>query len=238
MSRAASGAVHSAPPWSLWRALAPPILLWCFLSVGGGVRAAEAQAAPERYDLAVLVLVPSGAPLQVALSYSATVDHERLRADIARIMASVGSQPEGLRIEDAGLGRGTAAVGTAAQFAAPGLLRRDGGTLPVGPIIRALPEWRRMRLGFVLPEGFRFVGPEDTTVDGFSVHLVSDVGAYEYDVERIKETMTPPSPPASGEGGAGPLLLAALAGAPTGFLVGWFLAEGRPRPSSGRSHDT
>lgn len=204
--------------------------------------AAQAPEAPP-YDLTVLVLarpLPGAAQptsALVALSYSQTIEHRRLRAAIEELMARVGGRAAEMLIEDALLEApdstqgGEAHLATAAQFQAPGLVPLSSGMLPVGAVIRSLPDWQHMRLIFVVGDQFVFLGPTGAVADGFAVHLVNRVEAYEYDVERMSERLAPPKG-ADQPGQRPPLLPAALIGAVTGLAAGWLLAGPLSRDST------
>jgi len=102
--------------------------------------------------------------------------------------------------------------------------------LPVGAVIRSLPDWQHMRLAFVVGEQFTFLGPTGAIADGFAVRLINQVAAYEYDVERMSERLTPPREPDL-PARRPPLLPAALIGAVTGLAAGWMLAAPLSRGS-------
>ena len=216
------------------------ILLWlvsaCTTPAAGPAGAAAGQPPePPRCDLTVLVVdrpvtAAHWPPTpQVALSYAHLVDHERLRASIEDLMARGGGSAGQIVIEDAPLEVQTEAtekppeLATAAQFQAPGLVDARSGVLPVGAIIRSLPDWRHMRLIFVVGEGFPFGGPYQTAADGFVLRLINQVEAYEYDVERMSGKLAPAGETSIPERPSAPLLPAALIGAVAGLAAGWLL---------------
>jgi hypothetical protein len=190
---------------------------------------AAAPAGPADYDLMVLVVARDTRFTQVSLSYSRVMDHGLLRESIDEMMARTHGRAEAVVVEDGPLGRGVGPQATAAQFAAPGLLDRESGVLPVGVVARSLPEWQRMRLAFLVEERFPFYGPEDTSADGLVVRLVNAVAAYEYDVERSSGTTVAPAAPVPAQPGAISLLPAVLIGLPTGLLLGWAFGDRRGR---------
>lgn len=208
---------------------------------------ALAAAAP--YDIMVMVAATGDKPPQVAISYASATDQSALRAGIETLGKRAHCRPEQVVIRDAPLARQVAAPGTDAQFLAPGMIDTSG-RLPVGPIVRSLPNWSHMRLVFLLPPNYPFAGPGDVTADGLAVRLVNRVATYEYDVERISEEPSPASVaggPTAGAKGAGKkaapsaaaeasrqVLPAALIGLPSGLLVGWLLYGWRGRRSRAR----
>jgi len=219
------------------------VLLCCFQVAAAA--AAERSADPVRCDLTVLVAAhpseagPSSASALVALSYAHLVDHQRLRAAIADLAARTRAKPSDVLIEDSPLERttsssqGLATLATAAQFQASGLVRPQSGVLPVGGIIRSLPDWRRMRLIFLVGDEFPFRGPHQAAADGFVLRLVNQVAAYEYDVERMSGRISPPEEPSPTGPPAEPLVPAALIGLVTGLAAGWLLG-GPLRGGAGR----
>ena len=193
-------------------------------------RAAEAvESSAPAYDLTVIVLARPPAPTVVALSYSHVVDEARLRAGIATLGERVGVTVAEVRIEEAPLAKGSGALATAAQFLAPGLVEPATGLLPVGAIVRALPEWEHMRIVFIPEEGFRLSGPRDASADGVVVRLVNEMEAYEYDVERMSGKVGPAGEAVPSEAQSVPLLPAIALAVPPGLLLGWLLADRRGR---------
>lgn len=208
------------------------LLLWLLAAAVPGWAAAllGSGSARQPYDLIVLVIAPKEGPATVVASYPQVTDHQALREGVAELGRRARATVSQVQVRDAVLTRETAARGTDAEFAAAGLVR-SGGPLPVGPIVRALPDWRHLRLVFVVEEGFRFAGPTEVALTGFSVRLVSDQAPYEYDVERTtgrpraaptsepgEEAETEP-PPRARRG----VLPAVMIGLPSGLLLGWLL---------------
>ncbi len=185
-------------------------------------------AAPPEHDLTVIVFASDTGPAQVALSYPEVIDHQALADGIRRLAEQTGASVGQVEITDSQQAQGMPGQGTAAQFAAEGLVRVRTGALPVGPIIRSLPHWRRMRLVFMVGDDFPFVGPGDTAADGFVLRLVNRMKPYEYDVERKSGGVAPEEETVEEESGAGALLPAALIGLPAGLIVGWLLGDVRP----------
>jgi hypothetical protein len=183
------------------------------------------------YDLTLLVVSPEAGPAQVAFSYPRVVDHNELSAGIAELARATGAVVSQVEIVDGPLARGSSQEGTAGEFAAAGLIRRQTGALPLGPLIRALPDWHRARLVFVVPGKFGLVGPRDTTADGFLVRLVNDMQPYEYDVERKSVGSGPSAQATEASRRTGPMVSVALIGLPAGFLVGWLLGDRRTGPT-------
>lgn len=214
-----------ARPSALRRANLPLIVLLVLglgLALPAAVRAAEPGGGA--YDLTFLVLARGPQVPEVAVSYSHQIGHDALRAGLEELARRTGARLEGVSISDGPLGREPTPVGTGASFRAPGLLDRRSGALPVGPVARSLPEWRRMRMLFLLDEEFPFRGPGDVAADGFAVSLLSRVAPYEYDVERMTGPAARPAPdrPPAVPPDPGPSpLLAGLVGAPIGFVLGW-----------------
>jgi hypothetical protein len=212
----------------------------------GGLGAAGEAADGVPYDLIVLVYAPEAGPAQVAMSYPKVVDHAAIEQGLVELARRTGARISGVRISNGRQGRGMAEVGTAAEFTATGLLDqlrgRPLGALPVGPMIRSLPEWRHLRLVFMVGEGFPWSGPGTTTADGFSVRLLSGMQPYEYDVERKSSRLAPREVARKRVGAtrraartSGAVLPALLMGLLAGFAIGW-LATGkrqRTRPGSG-----
>jgi hypothetical protein len=189
--------------------------------------AAIAQASPAEYDLTVLVFDRDVASTRIALSYSHTVDHSVLRAAFDELMAGVGGSAEDIVVEDAPMASDVSEVATAAELSARGLLAESSGMLPVGVIVRSLPEWRRMRLVFVLDEEYQFAGPHDAEADGFVIRLLNAMQAYEYDVERNSGPRAAPSTPAGEKAGIISLLPAVVIGIASGFVLGWVFGARR-----------
>jgi len=226
-------------------------MFWAFAACTSlaAASAARLPSSTTPCDLTVLVVARPLAEggqrpaAQVALSYAQPVQHRRLRAGIEELMARVGASAAEIVIRDTPLvphaDPGEAPqLATAAQFQAPGLVPLSGGMLPVGIIIRALPDWRHMRLIFVVGEQFVFLGPTGAVADGFSLRLLNQparpgVEVYEYDVERMSERLAPPKgADQPGPGPGPPLLPAALIGVVTGLAAGWLLAGPLSRGSA------
>jgi len=212
----------------LGRAVGFGAALLLLLSPAAGAGEAVESSAPA-YDLIVIVLSRAPAPTQVALSYSHVVDEARLRAGIETLGERAGVKVSEVRIEEAPLGTGTGSLATAAQFVAPGLMKPETGLLPVGAIVRSLPEWEHMRVVFVPEEGFRLSGPRDASADGVVVRLVNEMEAYEYDVERMSGEVGPAGEAVPSEAHSVPLLPAIALAVPPGLLLGWLLADRRGR---------
>jgi hypothetical protein len=200
-----------------------------------GLSAAEEAAKTAPYDLTVLVYAPDVGPAQVAMSYPKVVDHVAIETGLGELARRTAARIGGVRISDGRQARGMAEVGTAVEFTATGLLDEARGALPVGPIVRSLPEWQHMRLAFMVGERFPWRGPGTTAADGFAVRLLSSMQPYEYDVERKRGRLAPtvvaPQKRAESRAVAPALLMGLLAG----FAIGW-LATGerqRTRPRSG-----
>jgi hypothetical protein len=189
--------------------------------------AAAAEAPPPAHDLIVLVMARSPLPTQVFLSYSHVVDEGRLRSGIAEIGERTGAQLGEVVVEKAPLRKSSEELATAARFAAPGLIRAETGGLPLGAVVRSLPEWEHMRVVFVVDEAFPFAGPKGMAADGYVVRLVGQVEAYEYDVERMSGTMGTAGGSRPSEERSAPVAPAVLIGAAPGLLLGWLLAERR-----------
>ncbi len=204
-------------------------------SAWGGAGAEAPQASPAPYDLTVVVLATGPGPTQVALSYSHQVDHDRLREAIRELCGLVNCQATEVAIRDEPLEGGSSVLCTSAEFGAAGLVRAGRGALPVGPVVRSLPEWRHLRLLFMAGENYPFCGPMDSMVDGFAVRLVNRLVAYEYDVELKGGRVVPPDESAPSDRPREPLLLSALLGAPSGFLFGLIVSTGQHRKSARRA---
>jgi len=201
-----------------------------------------AGTAPRPYDIVVTVMARSPGPTRVIIVYPKVVDHAAVRAGVAQLGRRAGFTPSALAVRDGLVARDLAARGTDVEFGAAGLVPK-AGALPVGPIVRSIPDWEHMRLVFLLDEGYGFTGPTVAAASGFAVRLVNQTGAYEYDVERTTGTGRPPAGPAAPPGlGAGrlrsraeaqsadaepkpsgsrSLLPAVLIGLPSGLLAGW-----------------
>ncbi len=219
------------PVAALWWALAT-------LASAVGLCAAPGRVA-DGYDCTVIVFAPDAGPAQVALSYPTVIDHTTLREGIQSLAQATGASIRQVEVEDGQQARGGPAKGTAAQFTADGLLRPHTGALPVGPIIRSLPHWHRMRLAFMVGEQFTFAGPSDASADGFVVRLVNRMKPYEYDVERKSGGAAAPEAAEEEKPASRALLPAVLIGLPAGFLVGWLLGDVAPaRPRRKHANDS
>lgn len=220
-------------------------------AVFADVRGAMAAPASNPYDIMVMVAAAGGKPAQVAISYPEAIDQASLRAGIEELGRRGHFTPGQVVIRDAPLAQQVATPGTDAQFTAPGFID-PSGRLPVGPIVRSLPEWNHMRLVFLLGPNYPFSGPGDAAADGLAVRLVNRVATYEYDVERISGKL-PPADEANGSAGAAvsqasgatdksspapgvshQVLPAVLIGLPSGLLAGWLLYGWRGRRSRAR----
>ena len=216
---------------SLWWALAA-------LASAVGLPAAQGQAADD-YDLTVIVFAPDAGPAQVALSYSSLIDRSTLLQGLDALAQAAGVSIGQVEVEDGQQARGDPEKATAAQLTVNGLVRPQTGTLPLGPIIRALPNWHRMRLVFIVGEQFSFGGPSDASADGFVVRLVNRMKPYEYDVERKSGGVATPEAAAEEKPLSRALLPAVLIGLPAGFLVGWLLGDVTPgRPRTEQANDS
>lgn len=187
-----------------------------------------AQGTPS-YDLMVLVYAPDEGPARAALSYPTVVDHKAIERGLEELGRRSGARIGEVRISEGRLGRGMPEAGTSVEFAAEGLVREGQGALPVGPIVRSLVEWRRMRLVFVVGESFRFAGPQSTEADGYRVQLVSSMKPYEYDVERRSSRLSAPEGVAKPPPAPAGLIPAALIGLPAGVAMGWLVLGEWPR---------
>ncbi len=210
----------------------PLLTLWSALG-GAGAEAPEPSSAP--YDLTVVVLATGPGPTRVALSYSHQVDHDRLGEAIRQLCLLANCQATEVAISDVPLEEDSAVLSTSAEFAAEGLVRAGRGALPVGPVVRSLPEWRHLRLVFMAGENYPFCGPTNTMVDGFAVRLVNRLVAYEYDVELKSGRVVPPEESAPSDRAREPLLLSALLGAPSGFLFGLLISTKKQKKSARRA---
>jgi hypothetical protein len=229
-------------------------LLACAIwgAVIADVRGALAAPASNPYDIMVMVAAAGGKPAQVAISYPGAIDQASLRAGIVELGRRGHFKPEQVVIRDAPLAQQVATPGTDAQFMAPGLID-PSGRLPVGPIIKSLPQWNHMRLVFLLDPNYPFSGPADVTAEGLAVRLVNRVATYEYDVERISGELSPTGGTSGSSGAAGgvtaapasgkpvlapgvsrQVLPAVLIGLPSGLLAGWLLSGWRGRRSRAR----
>jgi hypothetical protein len=213
--------------------------LWsCALPMAGGA----AQVTHKPYDTVVTVMARAPGPNRVVVVYSKVVDHKALRAGIAELGERAGVKPSGVVVRESLLARELTARGTDVEFSAPGLVP-PAGALPVGAIIRSLPEWEHMRLVFLLDKEYAFSGPLEATAGGFAARLVNQGEAYEYDVERIGRTGAAtvaaawPSArkrqPSASRGRSSAvaartardraILPAVLIGLPSGLLAGWLV---------------
>jgi hypothetical protein len=201
------------------------------LVAGLSTPSACAQPPSKPYDLTVLVLTQASMPDQVAISYSSTIDHSRLSEAIQRLSEQAQAQMTHISISNISPGRTPGAAGTDAEFLARGLVRDSGG-LPLGPIIRSLPDWSHLRLAFIVDEPYSFCGPHDATADGFVVRLTKSSKVYDYDVERMSGEAAQAAQINIGnsaqestgrDGLPEGTLPAALIAVPTGFLFGWLL---------------
>jgi len=203
-------------------AAAAVVLAW-----GVKVAAGAGESSPAAYDLTVFVVARPPIPTQVALSYSQVVDEKRLRESIEELAERAGAQVSEVDVEQSPLERGSEELATGAQFQARGLIKWETGALPVGAIVRALPEWRHMRVVFLVGENFRFAGPRDGAADGLVVRLVNAMEAYEYDVERMSGRVGPSVEVSSPGPGSAPVMPAVLIAVVPGLVLGWLLAERR-----------
>jgi len=210
----------------------PLLMLW---SACRGVAAEASAFSPAPYDLTVVVLATGPGPTRVALSYSHQVDHDGLREAIRQLCGLANCQATEVAIRDAPLEEGSPVLSTSGEFAAAGLVRAGRGALPVGPVVRSLPEWRHLRLVFMVGEDYPFCGPTDSTVDGFVVRLVNRLVAYEYDVELKGGSVVPPDESAPSDRPSEPLLLSVLFGTPSGFLFGLLISTRQQRKSARRA---
>jgi len=214
-------------------------LLWAVLVAAApvaGAGAGEDGGKAASYDLTVLVYAPEAGPAQVAMSYPKVVDRTAIKKGLGDLARRTDARISGVRISDGQQARGLAEVGTAVEFTASGLVEATRGALPVGPMIRSLPEWQHVRLAFMVGEGFPWTGPGATTADGFSVRLLSSMQPYEYDVERKSGRLAPPVGAAEKRPRSRALAPALVMGLVAGFAIGW-LATGereRIRPRSSR----
>jgi len=216
---------------SLWWALAALVSLL-------GLPGAQGQVADD-HDLTVIVFAPDAGPARIALSYSTLIDRNTLLEGLEALAQAAGVSIGQVEVEDGQQARGYPEKATAAQLTAHGLVRAQTGTLPVGPIVRSLPEWHRMRLVFIVGERFSFVGPSDVSAEGFVVRLVNRMKPYEYDVERKSGGVAAPAETAEEKPASRALLPAVLIGLPAGFLVGWLLGDVTPgRPRTERANDS
>jgi hypothetical protein len=190
----------------------------------GAESAPENAATPEKaaaYDLTVIVYAPDAGPAQVAIGYPRVVDHAAIQKGLGELVQRTGAVISSTQIRDEREGRGMGETGTAVEFAAAGLIPGAQGALPVGPIIRSLPEWQHMRLAFVVGEAFPWIGPGTTMADGFAVQLVSSMKPIEYDVERKSSRLAPPAVTTQQKAVSAAAVPAVLIGLPAGFLIGW-----------------
>ena len=171
-----------------------------FPAGAGGAAESTPQGVGIPYDLVVIVMAGSEGPARVALSYAEQVNHRRLRAAIGSLGAETDARIWGVAAADEAPERGSRGLATGAEFTATGLVAPGGG-LPVAPLAEALPDWRRMRLVFVVDEDFPFTGPNTYTEADFSIVLIRHAGepgepdsavhVYEYDVVRMNGGTAP-----------------------------------------------
>lgn len=205
---------------------------------------AAAQAAPAAnrvpYDLVVLVVARPGAAERVAVSYAGLVEGERLRGAVQRLAAETGARVTGLVVSDEPVARGSQVRATAAEFTAKGLLGPSGGPLPVAAFAEALPEWRRMRLVFVVGESFPFTGPDRYAGESFSATLIKGTDVYEYDVVKMNGESAPAAEPSHQgrklpvRGGASSRGAPIAAAAATVAAAAWFAWWRSKRRARGR----
>lgn len=170
-------------------------------AAAGGAAESAPQGVGIPYDLVVIVMAGSEGQAQVALSYAEQVNHRRLRAAIGSLAAETGARLSGVATADEAPERGSRTLATGAEFTATGLLEPGRGRLPVSAFAEALPDWRRMRLVFVVGEAFPFTGPNTYTGPDFSIALIKHAGepgeprsavhVYEYDVVRMNGGTAP-----------------------------------------------
>ena len=197
-------------------------------AAGAGKPAAPTAA----YDLTVIVYAPDVGPAQVAISYPRVVDHAAIEKGLGELAGRTGAVISAVKVTDGQRGQGMSETGTAVEFSAVGLIRQAQGSLPVGAVIKSLPEWEHMRLAFLVGEAFRWTGPGATTAEGFAVRVVSSMKPIEYDVERKSEELAPPAPPVEEKPVSLAVLPAVLIGLPAGFATGWLVAGERQRGGS------
>jgi len=185
----------------------------------------------------VLVVADAGEAERVALSYTGAVESAALRKSIEKLGETAGCPVSEIAVREVPIQRGARELASDADFVAPGLVHLREGALPVGPMIRSLTDWNRMRLVFLVGSEFQFTGPGDAQVDGFAVRLLRRVTPYEYDVERRRGTaqaggeMAPPGPPRSPLSDSFAWTAGGLCGA-VGLLLGWFVSGWRREPAS------
>jgi hypothetical protein len=189
---------------------------------GGAAESAGATKAVA-YDLTVIVVVPEIGPAQVAIGYPKVVDHAVIGKGLGELAQRTGAVVSSVEIREGQQGRGMSETGTAVAFAAAGLIREGQGVLPVGPIIRSLPEWEHMRLVFLVGGAFSWTGPGTATADGYAVRVVSSMKPIEYDVERKSSRLTPPPVTPRQHPVSAAVLPAVLIGLPAGLLIGWLV---------------
>ncbi len=182
------------------------------------------------YDLVVLVVAVPGAAERVAVSYAGLLDGERLRGAVQRLAAGTGARITGLVVVDEPVARGSQVRATAAEFTAKGLLGPGGGPLPVAVLAETLPEWRRMRLVFVVGENFQFAGPDRYDGKGFSATLIKGTDVYEYDVVKMNGESAPAAEPGhqgrklpvrGGASSRGALIAAVVVSAAAAWFAWW-----------------
>ncbi len=217
----------SAMGRALGRAVGLAGALQAVLLLAAGPGAAGVESPARTPDLMVMVIARTPEPTRVALMYSRMIDEARLRAGIGELGERAGATVGGIEIQKMPLERDSREMGTGAEFLAPGLVRGETGLLPVGAVMRSLPDWERMRIVFMLDEGFPFSGPRDAAADGFVVRLVNMMEAYEYDVERMTGKVEAGGEAVPSGGKSAPVLPAVAIGAAPGLVLGWLLADRR-----------
>jgi len=133
------------------------------------------------YDTIVMVVASGPDTAQVAVSYSRVVNHAQLTTALHALGRSTGATLGAPSVRDDRVATGSA---TSAEVDARGLLPA-GRALPVAAIAAALPGWQHLRVLFVLPPDFHFVGPTDASTSAYGLRLVGQSGGYSYDVERV-----------------------------------------------------
>lgn len=189
------------PPRTVWRTGLPvsPVPVTsgpAFSSISGGRLVLLAVAlllcrqtnawTTAKHDVMVLVLTRRHGPDQVAISYSHVVNHSRLTAAVAALSRDRGVAVGELSIREEPELRGSQTMVTSAKFVADGLASGGSGRLPVLAIARALPDWRHMRLVFVLGGESVITGPETSDQGGYRIRLIGNSAGYQYDVERME----------------------------------------------------
>ena len=215
------------------------LLFACLLALmaGPGGDRSHAQPPGAEYDLVVLVVADAGQAERVVLSYTRAVERANLTESIERLGETAGCPVSDIAVREVPVQRGARELASDADFVAPGLVHLRGGGLPVGPIIRSLADWNRMRLVFLVGSEFQFAGPGDAEVDGFAVRLLGRVAPYEYDVERRRGTLqaggetAPPGRPRRPLADPSAWTVGGLCGA-LGLLLAWFVSGRRREPAS------